>query len=89
MQEETWIQSLGQEGTLEKEWQPALVFLPGKSHGQRSLVGYSSQRWKESGTTERLALSLPLLCPWVKGGLRVLVLGWWRWITSPSDGEAC
>ena len=24
-----------------KKWQPALVFLPGKSHGQRSLVGYS------------------------------------------------
>ena len=25
-----------------REWQPTLVFLPGKSHGQRSLVGYSS-----------------------------------------------
>ena len=25
-----------------KKWQPALVFLPGESHGQRSLVGYSS-----------------------------------------------
>ena len=24
-----------------REWQPTLVFLPGKSHGQRSLVGYS------------------------------------------------
>ena len=24
-----------------KKWQPTLVFLPGKSHGQRSLVGYS------------------------------------------------
>ena len=23
-------------------WQPALVFLPGESHGQRSLAGYSS-----------------------------------------------
>ena len=22
-------------------WQPTLVFLPGKSHGQKSLVGYS------------------------------------------------
>ena len=25
----------------EKEWQPTPVFLPGKSHGQRILVGYS------------------------------------------------
>ena len=25
----------------EKEWQPIPVFLPGKSHGQRKLVGYS------------------------------------------------
>ena len=23
-----------------RKWQPSLVFLPGKSHGQRSLVGY-------------------------------------------------
>ena len=26
---------------LGRKWQPALVFSPGKSHGQRSLVGYS------------------------------------------------
>ena len=25
-----------------RKWQPTAVFLPGKSHGQRSLVGYSS-----------------------------------------------
>ena len=25
-----------------RKWQPTLVFLPGESHGQRSLVGYSS-----------------------------------------------
>ena len=30
------------------------VFLPGKSHGQRSLVGYSPWGRKESDTTERL-----------------------------------
>ena len=27
--------------TWRKNWQPTLVFLPGKSHGWRSLVGYS------------------------------------------------
>ena len=36
---ETWIQSLGQEDPLEKEWQPTPVSLPGNSHGQRSLLG--------------------------------------------------
>ena len=30
------------------------VFLPGESHGRRSLVGYSPQRRKESDPTERL-----------------------------------
>ena len=31
---ETWVQSLGQEDPLEKEWQPTPVLLPGKSLGQ-------------------------------------------------------
>ena len=30
-----------------RKWQPILVFLPGKSHGQRSLVGYNPSRCKE------------------------------------------
>ena len=29
-----------------KKWQPTLVFVPGKSHGQRSLGGYSPWGWK-------------------------------------------
>ena len=33
-------------------WQPTLVFLPGESHGQSSLVGYSPKGCKESDTTE-------------------------------------
>ena len=35
-----------------KAWQSIPVFLPGKSHGQRSLVGYSPQGRTESDTTE-------------------------------------
>ena len=31
-----------------REWQPTPVFLPGKSHGQRSLAGYSTWGCKES-----------------------------------------
>ena len=38
-----------------REWQPTPVFLPGKSHGQRSLVGYSSWGHSELDTTERLS----------------------------------
>ena len=38
------------------EWQPTPVPLPGKSHGLRSLVGYSPWGLKESDTTERLYL---------------------------------
>ena len=38
-----------------RQWQPTPVLLLGKSHGRRSLVGYSSpQDLKESDTTERL-----------------------------------
>ena len=35
--------------------QPTPVFLPGKSHGQRSLAGYSLWGRKELDTTERLS----------------------------------
>ena len=36
------------------KWQPTPVLLPGKSHGPRSLVGYSPWVRKESDTTKRL-----------------------------------
>ena len=35
-----------------RKWQPTPVCLPGKSHGQGSLVGYSPWGHKESDTTE-------------------------------------
>ena len=37
-----------------RKWQPTPVVLPGESHGQRSLVGYSPWGRKEWDTTERL-----------------------------------
>ena len=49
---ETQVRSLGWEDPLEKEWQPAPVILPRKSHGQRSLVGYSLWGCKELDMTE-------------------------------------
>ena len=48
----TWVQSLGQEDPLEKEMAAHSSTLAGKSHGRRSLVGYSPRGPKESGTTE-------------------------------------
>ena len=47
--QEMWIQSLGGANPLE---QTTRVFLPGESHGQRSLAGYSPWDHKESDTTE-------------------------------------
>ena len=38
--QETWVRPLGWEDPLEKEMATTPVFLPGKSHGQRSLAGY-------------------------------------------------
>ena len=35
-----------------RAWQPTLVFLPGESHGQRSLAGYSPWGRTESDMTE-------------------------------------
>ena len=37
-----------------KEWQPTAIFLPGKSHGLRSLAGPSPWGRKELDTTEQL-----------------------------------
>ena len=39
---------------LRRRWQPTPVLLPGKSHGWRSLVGYSLWDCEELNTTERL-----------------------------------
>ena len=38
-----------------RKWQPTSVFLPGKSHGQRSLAGYSSWGRKDLDATELLS----------------------------------
>jgi len=52
-----WGRSLGK-----REWLPTLVFLPGESHGQRSLAGYSPWGRKESDMTERLTVCWGI--PW-------------------------
>ena len=52
--QETRVQSLGWEDPLEKEMGTTPVFLPGKSHGQRSLWATVYRVMKELDTTEKL-----------------------------------
>ena len=54
-----------------RKWQPTPVFLPGKSHGQWSLVGYSQWSCKESDTIERLHFHslLPMQVPHQRAGI--------------------
>ena len=63
---------------------PTSVLLPGKSHGQRSLVGCSPWGREESDTTERLPFHFSLSCIGEGNGnpLRCSCL------ENPRDGEA-
>ena len=46
-----------------RTWQPTPAFLPGESHGQRSLVGYSPRDLKELDMTEHILYTLGIsLC---------------------------
>ena len=49
----SWIRKI----PWRREWQPTPVFLPGKSHWQKSLAGCHPWGHKESDTAERLTLS--------------------------------
>ena len=41
-----------------RKWQPTPIFLPGKSPGQRSLVGYNPWGHKESDMTEHACMRM-------------------------------
>ena len=45
-----WVRKI----SWRRKWQPTPLFLPGKSHGQKSLAGYSPKSRKESDMTEWL-----------------------------------
>ena len=44
-----------------RAWQPTLVFLPGKAHGQRSLVGFTWSQWVGHNWSNWAPASLPAL----------------------------
>ena len=50
--QETRVRPLAGNTRWRKAWQPMPVFLPGESHGQRILVGYSPWFRKESDMTD-------------------------------------
>ena len=52
--QEIWVRSLGWEDPLEEDMATHSSILPGESHGQRSLAGYSPWGRKESDLTEWL-----------------------------------
>ena len=51
-EKETQVRSLSQEDPWRRKWQPTPVFLPGESHRQRSLMGYSPRGHKNLDITE-------------------------------------
>ena len=83
LQQESWVQSLGQEDSLEKRMATHSSILAWRIYGQRSLVGYSPRGHKESDTTERwkLLLSLSLSPSW---GFPMCNL--YPFILAPSSG---
>ena len=56
---ETWFDPWVRKIPQRREWLPITVFLPGESHGQRSLAGCSPWGRKELDMTEQLTLVLP------------------------------
>ena len=52
-----------------RKWQPTPVFLPGKSQGERSLMGYSPWGRKESDKTEHRYTIITWLCAFNKNPL--------------------
>ena len=67
--------------TWRRKWQSTPVLLPGKSHGQRSLAGYSPWGHKESDTTMIKRLSAGLWSWLSKGQNQV----WTRGLGGPEE----
>ena len=96
--QETWLRSLGREDPLEKEMAThSSNSCLEKSHGQRSLVGYSPWGGKESDTTERLHFTCresQLYINWEMNVYRIhqhlhtpFMVSWWSWDGSLRQRE--
>ena len=67
-----------------RQWHPTPVLLPGKSHGRRSLVGYSPWGREELDTTERLHFPFSLSCIGEGNGNPLQC----SYLENPRDGGA-
>ena len=77
--QETCVPFLGQEDPLEKKMTTHSSIPPWKSHGQRSLVGYSPWGHKESDTTEHAYITrVAELKNWIYG----------HWIAIKTNSES-
>ena len=65
---DTWVGKI----PWRRKWQPTPVFLPGKSHGQRSLVGYGPQRVGHGLVTKQQIYHALLINSSVDGHLHCL-----------------
>ena len=79
-----------------RAWQPISVFLPGESHGQRSLAGYSPWGRKKSDTTEHIITEIGFskylmpqwqgkkICNWLNSHVNSLQFchGYNTWVTE-------
>ena len=66
-----------------RQWHPTPVLLPGKSHGWRSLVGWSPWGREESDMTERLHFHFLLSCIGEGNGNPLQCFAW----RIPGAGE--
>ena len=91
---EIQVQSLGWEDPLEKEMTTTPVFLPGKSHGQRSLVGYTPWGSKESddwlGCYYRVSTKVAFLPNLESGSLLVMTWagGWGAFVSGYKEAQS-
>ena len=74
-----------------RSWQPTPIFLPGESHGQRSLAGYSTWGRKESDTTlhactvHRIEYGSKFIISFGMWMSRSLSTIWWKDSPFPVD----
>ena len=69
---------------MDLQWQTTPVLLPGKSHGRRSLVGWSPWGREELDTTEQLPFPFSLSCIGEGNGNLLQ----WSCLENPRDSGA-
>ena len=70
-----------------RKCQPLPVFLPGKFHGQTSLVGYSPWGCKDSDMTESAHTHNLFMKTHLKNYLKCTILDVWGWCTGTTQRD--